>query len=231
MACEICQVAMMQRGRVPRRYCSIACKAEAQRRTRPVSVEWLREKYIAEQLDCTQIAAMVGRDPKSVWNWLKGSGIPTRSRGCAAELRGQVFKKGEPSKFAGHRHTDKFKEEQRRRRLADGHVPYLKDGVHYSKGKRGAEVHSWKGGSTPERQAFYSSEAWRACAVAVRFRDNNRCRRCGNARTKAPLHLHHLVSFSVSVELRAEPSNLILLCRPCHLWVHSKQNTKKEYIK
>jgi len=38
------------------------------------------------------------------------------------------------------------------------------------------------------------------------------------------------VSFAVR-ELRAVVDNLVLLCRPCHLWVHSNANTQKLYLK
>lgn len=36
--------------------------------------------------------------------------------------------------------------------------------------------------------------------------------------------------FVAGVELRAVPSNLALLCRPCHLWVHSRQNVNREFL-
>lgn len=38
------------------------------------------------------------------------------------------------------------------------------------------------------------------------------------------------MSFAVR-ELRAVVDNLVLLCRLCHLWVHSNANTQKLYLK
>lgn len=93
-------------------------------------------------------------------------------------------------------------------------------------GKRGEEVPNWKGGVTAERQAFYSSIGWKKARKAVYKRDKHKCQRCGD---KENLHIHHIVSFA-NEELRADPNNLILLCADCHHWVHSKENTNKEYI-
>lgn len=36
--------------------------------------------------------------------------------------------------------------------------------------------------------------------------------------------------FRCSFCLRTSIENLILLCEPCHYWVHSKANSKKEFI-
>jgi hypothetical protein len=94
-------------------------------------------------------------------------------------------------------------------------------------GKRGEEVPSWKGGVTPERQAFYSSMEWKKVRKAVYKRDKYRCQRCG---TKDKiLHVHHIVTFA-NRELRADVDNLVLLCIDCHHFVHSADNINKEYI-
>ena len=97
-------------------------------------------------------------------------------------------------------------------------------------GRRGADVPSWKGGITPERQGFYASQEW---AKAIRFvwkRDKGTCQRCGGKpRGKGSFHFHHRITFGVR-ELRANYQNLVLLCRKCHLWVHSRKNTKGELL-
>lgn len=62
-------------------FCDRKCKGEFQRTAKPVSKEWLIEHYIDKRMDCVDIAKIVNRDPKSVWNWLKDFGIPTRPRG------------------------------------------------------------------------------------------------------------------------------------------------------
>ncbi len=98
-------------------------------------------------------------------------------------------------------------------------------------GRTGSNNPRWKGGCTPERQAFYSSSEWSKSCAFVWRRDGAVCQRCGCEKTQCiDFHIHHIVSFSVK-ELRADVTNLILLCKPCHLWVHSKKNKNKDFIK
>lgn len=96
-------------------------------------------------------------------------------------------------------------------------------------GKRGAEVPNWKGGCTPDRQAFYTSHEWATACAEVWRRDNAKCQRCGIDESERQLHVHHIVSFAV-LELRAVPSNLVLLCVKCHHFVHSKRNVASEFL-
>ena len=232
--CEFCgkHVCKSQSKGMQHRFCSRACKSEWQRTQKPVDCDWLYQKYIVEGLDCTQIARLVGRNPKRVWEWLRDYGIPTKGRGQNPAVH---FKKGQPSAFRGHKHTPENREAVRRARLKDGHVPYLKNGVHHLKGKKGAETPNWKGGVTPERQAVYGSPEWKAAVKAVWKRDNATCQRCGLHRSQArkedvDFDIHHIVSFAVA-ELRCNPDNLVLLCEPCHYWVHSSENVNKEFLK
>lgn len=97
-------------------------------------------------------------------------------------------------------------------------------------GRRGENNPNWKGGCTPERQDFYSSEEWKRVARLVKKRDGRTCQRCGASGPDAKLEIHHIVRFAV-VKLRAEPTNLVMLCDPCHVFVHSRNNTKKEFIR
>jgi hypothetical protein len=234
-------------------FCDRKCKGEYQRTQKPVTKEWLHEHYIVKGLDTTQIGHMVGRDPKSVWNWLKDFGIPTRPRGQTGNGMGNAWhpSKGTPPPFLGKKHTPETlarmrgikrtpetREKIRQRRIADGHVPYLKDGKHWMEGMDQSDHPNWKGGITAERQALYASEEWRECVKAVWKRDDAICQRCKlDHRTIGPADrkrfgfaLHHMVGFEC-VELRAVVSNLILLCRYCHLWVHSKKNVNRDFIK
>jgi len=99
-------------------------------------------------------------------------------------------------------------------------------------GKRGEENPNWKGGNTPERQAFYSSIEWHKAIRIIWRRDKGICQRCGRQgkrRSVDGFHIHHIVSFS-NTELRAKPSNLILLCNDCHKWIHSKENVNQDYL-
>jgi len=91
---------------------------------------------------------------------------------------------------------------------------------------------NWKGGITAERQAFYVSQEWKKVSRKVWKRDKGFCQRCGIERRESEdvLHIHHIVSFE-DVLLRAELNNLILLCKKCHNFVHSKENVNNDFIK
>lgn len=235
--CVICGTHVKKRWakndpRVPK-YCCWDCKSEGQRRTKPITKEWLYQKYIVEEMSANAIAKIVHRDPTRVLDWMEDFGIPTRSRGTAPSSH--HYKTGQVSPFKGCTHTPEAKEKIRQKRLEDGHVPYLKGGVHYLKGKRGAETPNWKGGVTPERQAFYDKKEWRALVKQVWKRDRAVCQRCdlyyGVARKKSiQFHIHHIIPFVVK-KFRLDLDNLVLLCRPCHLFIHSNENVNKEFVR
>jgi 5-methylcytosine-specific restriction endonuclease McrA len=96
--------------------------------------------------------------------------------------------------------------------------------------KKGKLNPNWRGGCSPERQLFYESQEWKSACSFVWKRDKATCRRCGIKRNnKIRFHIHHVVSFA-NKKLRAKPSNLILFCKRCHDFVHSKRNKNHEYI-
>ena len=226
--CSFCKSPLIRKTQCSMYFCDTHCKAEWQRLNKPVTEAWLRDAYVTQALDCTQIAKLVGRDAKSVWNWLKDFGIETRKRGTTGN---HIHSIGVPRVLSDEGRKS-LSESARAARLKDGRKPYLKDGVHWLK-HEGAVSPNWQGGLTPDRQAFYSSEQWADAVKAVWKRDNATCQRCGashnTASVRGTFHIHHLESFQVK-ELRAEVSNLILVCKPCHLFIHSKKNISKEFI-
>ena len=88
---------------------------------------------------------------------------------------------------------------------------------------------NWKGGVTPERQRFYSSFVWKRVKKHVWERDSSTCQRCGFNEDTNSIDIHHISPFE-NKEFRAVLSNLVLLCKKCHGWVHSKKNKSKEFI-
>lgn len=217
-------------------FCDNACKGEwqkAQREALGFTKEWLESEYCEKGKSANQIAREIGRDPKRVWEWIRDYGIDTRPRGTDY---GHNFKKGQESPFKGMKHSLDTRQKIRQARIKDGRLPCYKDGVHWLHHPDFSDRDhpNWKGGSTPERQAFYSTEEWADAVKSIWARDNATCQRCGKhhntAESRGTFHIHHIVSFQVK-RLRADPSNLILLCKPCHLWVHSKKNIKKDFIK
>lgn len=97
--------------------------------------------------------------------------------------------------------------------------------------QRGKDNPAWKGGVTPERQRLYKTPEWKETLLAVWTRDGFRCQRCGAEKTgKRSLHAHHIQPFATAPQLRFEPTNLVTLCSRCHLWVHSRANTERQFI-
>lgn len=194
----------------------------------PASMLWFL--YIAAGIGCPEIGRLYQRDAKTVLWWLRQAGIPTRARGANQSVW----------LSPGHR-MNLGRKRSRAERLAireatmrRGGVPYLRNGVHWLHTVPRETNPNWKGGATPERQEFYRSPEWKAACTTVWQRANACCERCGLDfrtvdRNVQRFHLHHVVSFAVR-ELRAEPSNLVLLCRPCHLWVHSAANVAREFL-
>jgi len=218
-------------------FCNNKCKGDWQREhLKPAGVtrDWLMEKYVVEGLDCAEIGRLVGRDTKRVWEWVRDYGIETRPRGSSVSKQWQ---QGRRVHAGGFPHTDAVKEKIRQDRIRDGRKPYqMPDGSHYMKGRRGEAHHGWRGGLTPEREAVAKSDEWIAAVKAVWHRANAKCERCGkdhrtvDNRTKDGFHIHHIIPFE-SVKHRTEVLNLVLLCRSCHHFVHSKKNVNREFIK
>ena len=101
----------------------------------------------------------------------------------------------------------------------------------YWKYRIGKNHHWWRGGSTPSRQRLYSTPKWKKVSQQVWKGDDATCQRCDkNWRKIKKFHIHHIVPFTVR-KLRVKLDNLILLCRACHCWVHSRKNVDKEFIK
>lgn len=214
-------------------FCDTTCKGVWQRKQREVqgfTREWLASEYVDHGKSANDIAREIGRDPKRVWEWIRNYGIETRKRGSDER---QQFKKGVALR-AGCTLSDEHKEKVRQARIKDGRIPCMVNGVHWLHHYADRKPASWKGGISPERQAVYSSREWIDAVKAVWKRDNATCQRCGKhhntAETRGTFHIHHIVSFAVK-ELRTDVSNLVLLCRDCHFFVHSAANTGGEFIK
>jgi hypothetical protein len=186
-------------------FCTIKCKSKwqiLQRENLGFTKDWLIDQYFNKGKTCNDIAKEINRNSKRVWEWFRDYGIEIQKRG---ENKSQQFKKGHEL-GVGRIHTDETKKKIREARLKDGGVPYLnKDGVHWLKGITGKGHPSYKGGLTPERQSFYSSEIWSEVIKEVWKRDNAICQKCGKhhntEKNRGNFHIHHIVSFQIK-ELR-----------------------------
>lgn len=214
-------------------FCDKTCKGAWQRKQREdlgYTKEWLYREYIVKGRTANDIAKEIGRNPKRVWEWIRDYGIKTRTRGYGnTDIH---FKKRKPSRFKGCKQSEEAKEKMRQRRLEDGRVPYLVNGEHWLK-QEGKHPASWKGGTTPERQALYSNPRWKNAVKEVWERENATCQRCGKRQNEdrdKKFHIHHLYPFAEYERLRLNPDNLALLCADCHRFVHSKKNTELEFM-
>lgn len=214
-------------------FCSVDCKSAWQSKQKPVDREWLYQKYVVEGVSSNRIAKMVNRDPKRVWEWLKNYGIETRPRGHNYELIPQFsfWKYGTDSPFLGRKHTDESK-----KKMSDsskGESPWLRGPVHHLYGVKGPDNPFWKGGTTPERQELYASTEWKKATRKIWKRDDGTCKKCKCRKDDdraIQFDIHHIYSFSDYPDKRCEIDNLVLLCRPCHLWVHSSSNVNKDFL-
>jgi len=192
--------------------------------------DWLIYQYSVNLKSCVDIGIEEKRDPKTIWSWVKKFGIDTRKRG--AESSPGTYTKGH-KKGVGRIHTETTKNKIREARIKDGHVPYLKNGVHWLKGIKSEDHPRYRGGLSPERQSCYSSLRWSDCIKAVWKRDNAICQRCGKHHNtldnRGTFHIHHLTTFQ-NREKRFDLCNLMLLCKKCHSWVHSNDNSNKQLI-
>ena len=251
--CKQCQREFRRSGRRMPIFCSVDCKARWQQDSKCVSRDWLYQKYVTERLGTYQIAKLVGRNPKRVFEWLKGYGIPTRKRewGTVAGLlpyhnanwllREYVVNNRSATSIA-----EQFGVEAaniyhflRQFGIKRRNISQARSVKHWGQhgqanpmfGKRGEQTPNWKGGVTPERQSLYLSQEWKQAVSIVWKRDNATCQRCGTTKQySVTFHVHHIVSFAMK-ELRTDPNNLILLCDKCHRWVHSKKNVNGEFLK
>lgn len=96
-------------------------------------------------------------------------------------------------------------------------------------GRTGSDNPNWQGGITPERQAFYASGEWVDAVIKIWKRDKATCQRCGVRKSSDTFHIHHIKGFAC-VALRAYMPNLVLLCKACHDFIHSRANIDKEFI-
>lgn len=191
--------------------------------------KWLREQYEVNGLSTYDIAKIVHRDPKRIYEKLVDFGIPTRPRGHnLTGLPGSDSYVG-PATFAGHHHTA----ETRRILSIKASVPkpYLRGSGNGMYGRTGATNPHWRGGGSPERQRLYCNAEWKATRKALGARDQHKCVKCGVAkRGPKSLHAHHIKPWTGNAALRFDISNLVTLCHGCHSWVHSRANTGREYL-
>ena len=212
-------------------FCDTSCKGKwqaAQREALGYTREWLVEEYSVNGKGANQIGREIGRDGKRVWEWLKWYGIETRDRGHNADQN--LIRDG--STFKGRKHSQAAIQKIKKSWVGRDISAYAGNGAHVANMAK-EDRPNWQGGITPERQAVYASREWCEAVKEVWERDGATCQRCGKPHnTKAArgtFHIHHIAPFRHR-DKRCDPTNLVLLCRTCHYWVHSKKNLEGLFI-
>lgn len=254
--CKQCGKEVVRPGSRAAVFCGIECKAEHQRGQKPVSKEWLYQKYVNEGLGTVEISKLVDRHPRRVYEWLIDLEIPIRKRkwGIKRDVENKPYQSKEwlfDQYVNQEKSVPAIAEEQgvsvgcimhfmRKFDIARRTIKEVREIQYWGLsgednpmyGVTGEENANWKGGTTPERQKLYNSQEWANVVSIVWERDDKTCQRCGDRYLwgQTVFHIHHIVPFSESVELRSDPDNLLLVCRECHLWIHSNSNKNQEFI-
>jgi 5-methylcytosine-specific restriction endonuclease McrA len=65
----------------------------------------------------------------------------------------------------------------------------------------------------PKTQAFYQSPEWRQLSRAYMYKRGFRCEKCGEIATE----VHHKIPLRVDWTKRLDETNLMAVCRKCHV--------------
>lgn len=102
------------------------------------------------------------------------------------------------------------------------------NGMH---GRKGALNPNYVDGSASRRRAESELvKKQRELRLLVIERDDGMCCRCGCKPEGRDLCTHHVKRWAGNQESRFDPDCVVTICRACHEWVHSKQNTERNWI-
>lgn len=65
-------------------------------------------------------------------------------------------------------------------------------------------------------EVFYRTPEWKRARYLVLTTYGNRCQLCGSGPASGPLHVDHILPRSIHPERCLDPTNLQVLCEPCH---------------
>jgi thymidylate synthase ThyX len=159
--------------------------------------EWLKAHYHDRNLDQETIAELAGVSPHTIRAWVRKHALqkPLGSWTVGREPwnRGKRYR-------AGWSHS-----EETRRRLA----------LQKTKERNP----QWKGGVTPAGQVLRKPLIERRDEIYTR--DNHTCRLCGVRGGK--LTLHHVIPVWARPDLADDPTNVVTLCRSCHVGLNGRE--------
>jgi hypothetical protein len=197
--------------------------------------------YVAERLSCGKIAARLGCSSKKVRNVLLRAGIELRSRAPSVETRRLLSqlgrsRTGTANPFFGKRHSLRTRDHLSVLATARtgasnpffGRSHAEEARARMSVTKRGKPSPLRGVSPPPEARARMAASAkrrtlmgtgeypenWKEIRDAIVVRDSGHCLVC--ARTDRPLHVHHVDHDRANNAC----SNLMTLCKQCHLAYH-----------
>lgn len=199
---------------------------------------WLEHKYHGEGWTQREIGEECGVSPRTIRKWMARRGVDTREvKGENHGLYGRERSDEVKERIADALRGREFSEEARRR-MADA-----KQGKEIPDEIRERIAESLSGMTRPESTRRKMSEAragegnpqwkgggsvrygpgWSAAREWVRERDEV-CQHCGHDGSEDRLEVHHIVPMrafhdveEASLRTAHDESNLVLLCRPCHV--------------
>jgi 5-methylcytosine-specific restriction endonuclease McrA len=200
--------------------------------------DWLRQRYHEEGMTQAEIAEECGVSPRAIRDWMKRHEIPRRemegeNHPLYGQERDESVKKSISETLTDREYPEKWRErlsqelrgneipETVRARISEsltGMTRPEETRQKMSQSTRGEANPQWEGGVDP-----YYGPGWSMARRKARERDEV-CQNCGATTETARLEVHHIIPLrlfeqSESAE-RSEAhdlSNLVLLCRPCHM--------------
>ena len=172
--------------------------------------EWLRQKYVDEELSQKEVANIADVGKGTIKYWLDKHDIEIRSKSDAAKIRAERYPHTHGTEHirdycwwhtANEEDRKEFREHLSKIRMGENNPMW---------GKTGPDHHRWKPDKAPHR--FYSSKKWQETREKVLERDNHQCQACGK---ETKLHVHHITPISAGGP-RFETNNLVTLCMSHH---------------
>lgn len=96
-------------------------------------------------------------------------------------------------------------------------------------GKYGEKSNAWLGGRTNERRLLMKRDEYRSLRKFIFERDNYTCQIC--FKKGGYLEMDHIKEWCNYPELRYDPKNCRILCKPCHIKTPNYGNNAKRMCK
>nr|ADE29205.1 HNH endonuclease [uncultured virus] len=177
--------------------------------------EWLRVRYIDEQLSTREIAELADCSAPTIQNWLDKHDIEKRSKSEAAKIRAEkhphTIQAGAEALREHGVNSWEYWSEEERENFREWLSEQRQGDRNPMAGKTGPDHHNWKESKTDSH--LYQTKAWRELRQEALERSNSKCEACGS---EERLVGHHVIPLSSGGE-PLDINNVSILCRSCHM--------------